>query len=38
MVYPLSSAGNATRVFNNSLDRIIIEDTELSAMNLQAGA
>jgi hypothetical protein len=38
MIYSLSSAGDATRVFNNSLDRIIIDDAELSAMNLQAGA
>jgi hypothetical protein len=38
MVHPLCSTGDSARIFNNSLDRIIIDDAELSAMNLQAGA
>jgi len=38
MFYSLSSAADATRVFNNGFDRLIVDDAELAAMNLQAGA
>jgi hypothetical protein len=38
MLISLGSAGNATRIFDDGLDRIIVDDAELTAMNLQAGA
>jgi hypothetical protein len=35
---PLCSAADTTRVFDNGLNRIIIDDAELATVDFQAGA
>jgi hypothetical protein len=38
MLISLGSAGDATRVLDNGLYRIVVNDAKFTAMNLQAGA
>jgi hypothetical protein len=38
MLISLGSASDTARIFNNGLDRIIVDDAELTTVDLQAGA